>query len=62
MKQLGKIKIDAKTVWGIIGAVAWAAGLIAGRKNDAYAQEALVEEASKKATEAVLEKLSSGNN
>lgn len=62
MKQLGKIKVDAKTVWGVVGAVAWIAGLIAGRKNDAYAQEALTEEVTKKATEAVLAKLSSGND
>lgn len=62
MKQLGKIKIDAKTVWGVVGAVAWIAGVIAGRKNDAYAQEALTEEVTRKATEAVLEKLTSGND
>lgn len=62
MKQLGKIKVDAKTVWGVIGAVAWLVGTIAGRKNDAYAQDVIVEEATKKATEAVLKTLSSGND
>ena len=62
MKQFGKLKIDAKTVWGVVGAVAWIAGIIAGRKNDGYAREDLIDEASKKATEAVLEKLSSSNN
>ena len=62
MKLFGKINVDAKTVWGIVGVGASLIGLIAGQKNDEYKQQTLTNEAAEKAAEMVLEKLTSNED
>ena len=62
MKLFNKVEINEKAVWGVVALGASVLGLIAGTKNDKYKQDALTDEAAKRATEMVLEKLSTENN
>jgi len=62
MKLFNKVEINEKAVWGVVALGASVLGLIAGTKNDKYRQDALTDEAAKRATEMVLEKLSTENN
>lgn len=62
MKNKFNVKIDAKTVWGLVGLGASLIGLIAGQKNDKFKEETLTNDAAEKAAEMVMAKLSSKND